>query len=258
MRSCLSFALVLALAVHCQGQVVQLPAVGNFSVSTTVSVPDQGTTSLGGGGASSYGAASRGAGPLASRAQGGISSANSASISATIIDLAAMDEAILNMPANSSNVPNYETPKQGKKIFNTLVPHHYDREIKRHPAQPHPYDWMVALGPQGNDHFDSAENRVLDGSNVRYFLEKAADAHAQGHAAAARVYYQMAMERLTPAQRKRFDEIKASRTADAKAKTKKGKEQAKTTSAAKAPAASASEPAAPSADDKTDMNSSPF
>lgn len=263
MKIWLSFALTAFCVARCQAQVVQLPAVGNFGVSTTVSVPDQGTASLGGTGRSSYGATTRGAGPLASRASGGQNSANSASISATIIDLAAMDEALLNMPADKPNVPNYTVRRTGTKIVNTLTPHHYDRERVRPPVAPQPYDWMRALGPQGNDQYESAESKVHDGSNVRYFMERAAESHSLGHAAAAKVYYQMALDRMTPAQRQRMDEVRAKRSAPEK--SKKDKAETKTPEAAPAtPAASGSttaspfdEPAAPAAAN-TDMNSSPF
>lgn len=178
-----------------------------------------------------------------------------------------MDEAILNMPAGSTNVPNYATPNQGTKIVNTLVPHHYERQIKRHAPTPHPYDWMVALGPQGNDQYDSAENRVLDGSNVRYFMEKAAQAHAAGHAAAARVYYQMAVERLSVSEQTRLAEVKAARTKQGTRKSKNGQPDAKTATAAPTtPSSTATggsvaspfDAPAEAAGAKTDMNSEPF
>lgn len=272
MKRFLSLAITLLGISHSQGQVVQLPAVGSFGVSTTVSVPDQGTASLGGVGRSSYGTTTRGAGPLANRAWGGTASATSTSISATVIDLAAMDEAILNMPADSKNVPRYATRSQGTKIVNTLTPHNYSRDIKPRAAPPLPYEWMAALGPQGNDHLDSAETKVHDGSNVRYYMEKAAAAHSQGHDSAARVFYKMALDRMTPAQQQRMQEIRANR-ADAAKKSKNGKDETKPVSAATtapgAPAANSdpnASPFDPPADDpsgdgpgaKTDMNSSPF
>lgn len=253
----------------CHGQVVQLPAVASFEINTTVSVPDQGTGSLGGVGRSSYGTASRGVGPIASTARGGVTGANSASVSATVIDLAAMDAALLNMPPDRQHVPNYGTRRQGTKIVNTLTPQHYDREIKRSHAPPHPTDWMIALGSQGNDHVDSAENKLRDGSNARYFMEKAAAAQSLGHESAARVYYQMALDRMTATQKQRIEEIKAARAAEEAAKFKKGKGDTKTPEAA--PSAAPSSPAATSdssaspfdapaaqPDAKMDMTSSPF
>ena len=263
MKFRLSFAFAIATAVQCQAQVVQLPAVSNFGVSTTVSVPDQGTASLGGVGRSSSGTTTRGAGPMGSRASGSQNSANSASISATIIDLAAMDEALLNMPADSSKPPNYTVRRTGTKIVNTLTPHHYNRERVRPAAPPQPYDWMRALGPQGNDQYDSAESKLRDGSNVRYFMERAAEAHALGRDSAARVYYQMALDRMTPAQQQRMDEIRAKRAIPEK--SKKDKAETKTPETAPAtPAASGGttaspfDPPAAPAGANTDMNSAPF
>ncbi len=262
MKLCMSIMFACVLMAPCSAQVVQLPAVGSFQVSTTVSVPDQGTASLGGVGRSGTGAV-RGWGP--NSAIGGQLGASSASVSVTVIDLAAMDEALLNMPAESKNVPNYAKPSQGTKIVNTLVPHDYNRDKKV--TQRHPYDWMVALGPQGTAQVDSAENKVLDGSNARYFLEKAAAAHSTRHIAAAKVYYQMALDRMSPAQRKRMEEIRASRSVKPAEKTKNGQTPAKTGEAATGdapatpaadPAASPFDPPAGAAGANTDMTSSPF
>ena len=204
----LAFAIVLLLAATSSAQVVQLPAVSSFGASTTISVPDQGTASLGGLGGSSSGSTSRGAGPLATTARGSQGRASSVSITATVIDLAAMDEAILNAPPGTKHVANFpQRAHNANKIVNTLTPHLYD--ITRPVPPPQPYDWMRALGPQGNDYLDSPESKIHDSSNVRYFMERAVEAQARGRSSAAQVYFRMALDRMSPAQLKRYEEIQA-------------------------------------------------
>ena len=71
-------------------QAVQLPSFSNFSYSGTVVVPDSGRTSLGGVNRSAMGSSRR----WGSRATGQSLSNSNASITATIIDLDAMDRRI--------------------------------------------------------------------------------------------------------------------------------------------------------------------
>lgn len=81
---------------------VQQPVVGVTSVNTTVSVPDRGTTYL--GGVSSFQAGRSQYGPLRSGTSMGYS-AQSSSMSASVYihDLRAMDEAILNSVGRTSD-----------------------------------------------------------------------------------------------------------------------------------------------------------
>ena len=77
-------------------QVVQLPSISTFSYSGVVSVPDGGTTSLGGIRRSGSFSSSSGFGPFRSRSRGGFASASGLSVSAQIIDLDEMDRQILS------------------------------------------------------------------------------------------------------------------------------------------------------------------
>ncbi len=268
MKSWLTLFMTLTCVAPCMAQVVQLPAVSNFSVNTTVSVPDQGTASLGGVGRSSYGRTTRGFGPLGSTARGGQVGASSMSVTATIIDLAAMDEALLNLAAEQkAKIPSNHTPRHvGTKIVNTLTPHHYERDMTQRTVPPQPYDWMRALGPQTDDMIGQAESRVRDGTNVRFFMEKAAQAKAAGRTAAAEVYYNMALERMTPAQRTRLDELIAKSQGKPNGDSKKDKAPANSPVPAQtAPENTSSDSAAspfdtPATDAgaNTDMNASPF
>lgn len=80
-----------------QAQVVQLPSYNFTTVGTTVSVPDGGAAYLGGIYRLSEGSSTRGAPlvPFKNRAIGRSASASTMSVTATIIDLAEMDEALL-------------------------------------------------------------------------------------------------------------------------------------------------------------------
>jgi hypothetical protein len=74
---------------------VQLPTFSFFTVQTAVSVPDRGGTFLGGINTARDGSTSRGFGPLRNRGSGSERGASLVSVHATIIDLRAIDEAIL-------------------------------------------------------------------------------------------------------------------------------------------------------------------
>ena len=85
----------LGNATIARAQVVQLPSQHVFGSSGSVVVPDGGTADLGGIGRSSQGSMQSGFGPLSNRASGGAVGGSSMSVSVRIIDLEALDEAIL-------------------------------------------------------------------------------------------------------------------------------------------------------------------
>jgi hypothetical protein len=102
------FMVAVSLAFAARGataQVVQLPTFNFFGISTTVSVPDSGAGFVGGNSISSMGRFERGlpvfghvpigGRPFGSRAIAGRAQASSVSVSATIHDFDAMDEALL-------------------------------------------------------------------------------------------------------------------------------------------------------------------
>lgn len=91
-----SFSAVGFVAIS-RAQVVQLPSYGVTTVGTTVTVPDGGAAYLGGIYRLSEGSSTRGVPltPFKNRAIGRSVGASSMSVHATIIDHAAMDEALL-------------------------------------------------------------------------------------------------------------------------------------------------------------------
>lgn len=89
---------------------VQQPVVRSTSVGTTVSVPDRGSVLL--GGVTSAEASRQSYGPLRTGTSRGYSlSASSVSASVRIIDLQAMDEAILNSVPDSPTARSFRSPR---------------------------------------------------------------------------------------------------------------------------------------------------
>jgi hypothetical protein len=122
MRWGISVALILLTSHSCFGQVVQQPVVGTTSVNTTVSVPDRGTTFMGGVSSAQSGRSQYGLGPLRSPPGVGLSrQATSMSVNVYIHDLQAMDEAILNSGSSSSSssvgrtVPGFVKKSSGRE-----------------------------------------------------------------------------------------------------------------------------------------------
>src|SRR5205085_7321625 len=74
---------------------VQLPTFSSFNVTTTVSVPDRGGMYLGGVDRGVDSTVNRGIGPLRNRGIGSSRTTSNVSVSATIIDNAELDRAVL-------------------------------------------------------------------------------------------------------------------------------------------------------------------
>jgi hypothetical protein len=97
LRSLASLLLILAAqTVQAQNIAVQQPVLQDFSVDTTVTVPDRGTALLGSVRSGAAGRASYGFGPFRNGSSRGYSlSGSSVTTSVYIHDLRAMDEALL-------------------------------------------------------------------------------------------------------------------------------------------------------------------
>lgn len=258
------FALSASDAPNAFAQVVQLPAVQTFGYSGAATVPDSGGAYLGGVARQRTGSTTAGAGPVAGRASSSATGATSVTGWASIIDLQAMDAAILNEPA-SKRPQNYDTRATGTPIMNTLTPQLYARRTgaDQLPARRQTNDWQMALSGGGGPQMGPANAMLHDDSAVRYFMLKAKEAHNTGHEAAALIFYRMAYERLTPAQRERLHEIQAQADAAAKAGQQTAPAAAANTAASPTPpttpatsAASSEAGAAPPA--TTEESGNPF
>ena len=204
---------VLALAMlmpqsMLEAQVVQLPTTRNFSYSGSMSVPDGGTGFLGGNSTYASGSTSRGYGPYSTRSRGVGSGGTSASINVQIIDLAAMDEALLTYQMPDPPAKNLSSRKEyglgGKNYLRAAV------TPKTSPRNP--YEWQRELSGNGS----SKDSLTLE-ADIRYYLEKGRAAEKANHIQAARVYYEMAAASLTPEIIARYNKILADQKAQQEA-----------------------------------------
>lgn len=195
-------------AFDCIAQVVQLPSMHTFSYSGTVSAPDAGIDYLAGVQNSSQGSATRGWGPYAGRAAGSAISGGQLSLSAMIIDLKAMDDAILGTTSPA-------VPVQGAKTTGpnpmSAQPFGYAR-TSRPPVDPN--GWQLALSSNTTNVSSLRDDQAS--ADVRYYLDKAEESMRANRLAAARVFRRMAFERMTPELRNKMEErAKAIRAASA-------------------------------------------
>lgn len=217
------------------GQVVQQPAFRNFSYTGGAWVPDQGTGTFGG---ATYGQSSsvgRGFGPYAPRGRGGGMGASSLTASVTIIDLDALDQAMLTSPSTPS-APRSSAPRSSasssastvgplapagsntsadsgmppvrrivgdqRKVINASESFRVDRGI----VASDPNAYVRAL--HGHDpRLKTAAIPSQVEEDVRYFLTEGQKAEAAGRIIAARVYYRMAMEAMPPELLARYQRI---------------------------------------------------
>lgn len=185
------------------GQVVQLPSYRTFSYTGGAVVPDQGTGILGGTTFSRQGSAYRGAGPYAGRATGFSSMSSSVAASAQVIDLKALDEAILaaNVPLNTTgSAPlSYDADSDGRSTLSSTG------ESQASVRRGHPFRWQRVLAGGGSD--EPPLNQGLAESNVRYYLRMGKEAERADRILSARVYYRMAVDAMTPEMMVRYQRI---------------------------------------------------
>ncbi len=191
------------LAGEARGQVVQLPVIHQFSVNTSVWVPDSGTTSLGGidRGAESM----RLLGPVvpgmpASRAFGREFSSTRAGVSATIIDLEEWDRAMLRTAAREHERPEM---REAARVTSAV------RDAARDGAPV----GLAQLEQLKRDRATREQSEALD------FVARARDFQQQGKLTTARYCYESALRRAHgPLRDQITTELAAIRTAIAQAK----------------------------------------
>jgi hypothetical protein len=238
-------------SVH--AQVVQLPSQHAFSSSGAVWVPDGGTAYLGGSGYSSQGSTQSGFGPLSNRATGRSSGGSSMSVSVQIIDLEALDEAILasatphanaatitsiSQAANSAannlrsngtsattakpiDAPSRGTPQTAALLSRAQNPRGTsdlaDSSNTSQRIDADPTQWVRVLA--GPSSAAPAQTSLLE-SDIRYYVQQGEAADKAGRTQSARVYYQLARQAMTPELIDRYQRIMSARTAEAAARAK--------------------------------------
>jgi hypothetical protein len=203
--------LFASVCATCEAQVVQLPAFRQFSYSGGALVPDAGTGYLAGNSYSSSGSVGRGGIP-GNRAFGAASGAGHMSASVQIIDLDALDQAILNssVPSSAISQANRMLPvsdaaaaEQARKFLSSYPTIHTARN-----GDPSYRDLKSTLG---NSTKPEPVDASLAESNVRYYLKKGQEAETANRIQSARVYYKMALEAMTPELMERYHKVLADR-----------------------------------------------
>lgn len=208
-------------AISC-AQVVQLPSQHVFSNSGSVLVPDGGTADFGGIGRSSQGAVQSGFGPLSNRASGSSSSGSTMSVSVRIIDLEALDEAILAGAAPRTSAATRAAVASSASASVTAPPDRAPTTPAGSPTRGRvgadPGQWQRVLS--GGSSSPGPTNLSLLESNIRYYVQQGERAERAGSLQAARVYYQLARKAMTPELEERYQRVISARTAEAAARLK--------------------------------------
>lgn len=183
--------LLSAPVVHAQA-VVQLPSYSVFGVSTSVSVPDRGSISLGGVSRSSSGSTAFGPalGP-GNRSFGRSTSASSATLHATIHDFDALDRATL---ARAARRPRLATSGGSRR----LSPNSRRRVLQSTADSPPEGSVADARRLQQAAAADK-DREVLDE------LSHARRAAEQGRSGVAKVYYRVAARRASGAMKESIE-----------------------------------------------------
>ncbi len=186
-------------------QVVQLPSMRNFSYSGGALVPDQGSAVMAGNAYASSGSVSSGWGPYGTRASGHTFGTSVSSASVQIIDLRALDDAILGSNVVHSN----NGPSAPQAIVNAASPPRRSLVgggVNAAAITPltDPGKWQRVLAggqPTVPVHTSLAE------ADIRFYLKMGQDAEAANRLMSARVYYRMAVDSMTPEMQVRYAKI---------------------------------------------------
>lgn len=166
------------------GQIVQIPSMGTFSISSSVLVPDSGARYVGGN-------RSR-IGSVVPGALGQSSSAAGVSVSATVIDLDELDKMIRSQASKSPSQPSL---KQFDPAGYSRLP-----PKGRGNSAPPGYDYLAALSGDSPDQpHVSGYGSVLhqtDSDATKYYLTLANLARQRGHWASVETYYRLAWQSL--------------------------------------------------------------
>lgn len=215
--SALCLTAIFAGTAH--SQVVQLPSVRNFSYSGGAWVPDSGSASLAGNYSARSGSVSSGWGPYGTRASGSSFGTSNSSASVQIIDLQALDNAILSSNVANPNAHVRTASTTGRSLVGVSTP-------TGTAPRTDPGKWQRVLAggqPTVPVHTSLAE------ADIRFYLKMGQEAEAANRVMAARVYYRMAVEAMTPEMQTRYakiiDDRKAALEADLAAKKTKSRQQ---------------------------------
>ncbi|MCA9128831.1 MAG: hypothetical protein KDB22_17215 [Planctomycetales bacterium] len=195
----------MACASIGSAQVVQLPSMGSVSYSGTVMAPDAGTVSLGGVGTGYQSRNSLGFGPYSSRSTSSAGGSRSLLASAQIIDLKALDDALLSANISQKDVSsaavlsaNSPASGGGRSFLSGIGSNSNVGSGQNIPA---PGQWQRAMANSSEVDYRHPSTAEAD---IRFYLLKGKEAEAANHLNAARVYYRMAVAAMTPEMTQRY------------------------------------------------------
>lgn len=218
----------------CRAQVVQLPSYRSFSSSGSALVPDSGAAMLGGTYGGATGSSRSGWGPYSSGSMSANAGGSTLSATVQIIDLDALDAAILaNGETDTAAAPHLkpdtraasatlaaragELEKGNRPDWDTHKSATYLADNVSQRTAADPGRWQRALAGGWDQRFT---NFALLESDIRYYLMKGQDAESAGHIIAARVYYKLARDAMSPELTRRYLQIVAQRQAAEEARIK--------------------------------------
>jgi hypothetical protein len=157
---------------------IQLPTFSVFNVTTTVSVPDRGSISLGGNDRGVDATVSRG--PIRNRSTSSSRTASGMSVHATIIDHSELDRAVLASAA----------AKRGAESDSALAKaDSLSHAVARTGASSAPPDSVAAIRQR------AASAADLEAQELAGYFAKGRQAEADGKPAVARIFYDMVARR---------------------------------------------------------------
>ncbi|MFM8571393.1 MAG: hypothetical protein ACKOAU_07340 [Pirellula sp.] len=180
---------LMFLGHHSQAQIVQIPSMGTFSISSSLAVPD--------GGSAHMGSNRNSIGSSVPGAMGQSSTGSSVSVSATVIDLDELDRMIRSQASKSSSEPSL---KQFDPAGYSRLP-----AKGRGRVDPPDYDYLAALSGDSPDrpHVSGYGSMLheTDSDATKYYLNLANLARQRGHWASVETYYRLAWQSLPQTRR---------------------------------------------------------
>lgn len=233
----LAMILLTSISQTAQAQIVQLPSLHTFSSSGSVLVPDGGTALLGGNSYARHGSTSSGFGPLSNQTTMGNAGGSTLSATVQIIDLEALDRAILAgaaprtimaAPAPVTGEALTDGPASPPSTDGSLAASQRARLSSRYPESTRqlsanatervgadPSKWQRVLSGGGTP---TVVNTSMEETNVRYYVELGQQAEKSGSVQAARVYYRLARQAMTPELVAQYENALRVRAAEAAAR----------------------------------------
>ncbi len=200
---CLS---LLAIQQSASAQVVILPSYQTFSYSGSFLVPDSGSATVAGNSYSNSSSNTSGWGPYGPRSTGVSSGTSSMSVTAQIIDVRAMERAMVERNTRSQAAPKTAPPKPSATTTASAEPGKVKpQRKKRDIGEPDP---LMLKRFIADDEFQNTSQAKAAGE-IRHYLDRAHQANLSGHFEAAKVYYRLAYRAMTPQMRARYETIMA-------------------------------------------------